>query len=848
MNQKTLTALVVTIAACALAGRSAAQTVTDTRLLPPHQRWGGPPVSVAQEPELPRGTLDVRLEEAATWTATEAPTFVNIPKMSASFVAAEDDTNLAVVFSAEASTNVTQKRVFVRALIDGAVADPSDVVFTEGGFGGARSFIFTGVVDAGVHTVEMQWLVDAGAEASLRAASLMLRHGVGGPAGGTVTHHTPPSGQDLATTVPSWIPIPGTSVPFWLPENARPIVSFSAETHVSGANKRMFVRARIDGAVLSPGDVVFAQRASRQTHTMRFEGTAMPAGWYTATIEWQVDAGGVATVGDRTLLVTAFPQTSRFRHDLVVAPSGPSVSTSSGAWSQVPDLSALVPLPDNAEIAASFSGEVHGPHGASLEMRLMANGVAIASETATLTGSGFPFETGSFTFDRKHVFLPPNTLTGIWLEWRAVGGEVFMGDRVLELVVEKGLVPDLAEAPPIGLGNGRVEAAIGTRKLLTIIHRIPRAAPNHVIPSAAAVTDALYGATGVADYYDKVSGGRFTFQNAGVLSVNALQTEDHYWNHGPFGCGMPLQDGYAGGHAERWAESIAQASLLFDFASHDADQNGIVEPDELAILIVVPQAAEDGFTRALDPFCSGLPFMTDGVVIPAISEVFTSSPASSWEVMAHELAHLVLDLGDMYANNFNFDTEVGPLSLMGNNFGTSSHVDAVTKLALGWATPVYAPFDAMYALQDVKETGRVLVLPRDLDGDGKEFFALEVRRAISGSPLYDTGIGANGIVVWHAVEEPSQNANPPACESVADWNNVSSNARRGVRVVRPGIVYAGGSASIWNSFDYDLLDTGLSCSAPVRNALLWADGEPGGFGIRDFSASGQVMTFEIETP
>jgi hypothetical protein len=65
------------------------------------------------------------------------------------------DTQLALVFSAEAQTTVPDKRMFVRALVDGVVADPADVVFTEGTFGGARTFVFTDVVGPGIHTVEM---------------------------------------------------------------------------------------------------------------------------------------------------------------------------------------------------------------------------------------------------------------------------------------------------------------------------------------------------------------------------------------------------------------------------------------------------------------------------------------------------------------------------------------------------------------------------------------------------------------------------------------------------------------------------------------------------------------------
>ena len=209
---------------------------------------------------------------------------MQIPKMSSSFVAAEDNTELAIVFSAEARTDGSGTRMFVRALIDGVVADPSDVVFTEGSFGGATSFIFAGAVDAGIHTVEMQWLVDPGGTGYLRHASLMLRHaGPGSP--GVLTYYTPPSGPEPSTTTPAWQPIPDTSIDFYMPVEGTPIVSFSAETHVGG-NRRMFIRAKIDGVPLSPGDVVFAQRSERVSHAMRFGGQIVSEGWHTAEIEW----------------------------------------------------------------------------------------------------------------------------------------------------------------------------------------------------------------------------------------------------------------------------------------------------------------------------------------------------------------------------------------------------------------------------------------------------------------------------------------------------------------------------------------------------------------------------------
>ena len=112
------------------------------------------------------------------WLATRAPEFVNIRKtvflgkapgrdleivngiqMTGSFVAAQPNTRVGVVFSAEAYVDQPGKRMFVRALVDGVPAAPSNVVFASGTHQGARSFIFTTTVDAGIHTVEMQWLV-----------------------------------------------------------------------------------------------------------------------------------------------------------------------------------------------------------------------------------------------------------------------------------------------------------------------------------------------------------------------------------------------------------------------------------------------------------------------------------------------------------------------------------------------------------------------------------------------------------------------------------------------------------------------------------------------------------------
>jgi len=54
-------------------------------------------------------------------------------------ICAAPGSNLAITFSAEAYTSDSQ-RMFVRALVDGQLTNPSDVVFAVGGWTGTHAF------------------------------------------------------------------------------------------------------------------------------------------------------------------------------------------------------------------------------------------------------------------------------------------------------------------------------------------------------------------------------------------------------------------------------------------------------------------------------------------------------------------------------------------------------------------------------------------------------------------------------------------------------------------------------------------------------------------------------------
>jgi M6 family metalloprotease-like protein len=801
-------------------------------------------------------TLGIRMEPAQGptseegWISTRAPSFVKIPRMAASFVAPANGTNVAITFSAEAYTSHDDKRMAVRALIDGIAAEPHNIIFTEGPLVGARSFTFTATVDEGIHSVEMQWLVDRSARAFLRAASLQIRHGPSESEEGTLTVVTPDSGPNLTTRETVWKPVPGLEADFYVPEGANVVVKFSAEAVVLGSGHSMFVRALVDGEPLRPSDVVFTRSPLRHSRMMIF-GDALQPGWHTASIEWLVSDGGQGVMGDRTLAISAYPPGSGLNHIFRSPPSGPSVSTNSATFEPIPGLAGLASAPPNAEFGVAFGAEVWAQAGARMWVRLRVGAEVVAEEEVVVSAGPEP-GIQSFVFDRKHIFPGGPALYGVYLDWRAEGGTVFMGDRAMAIVVEPGRVPDLAEAPPIGSGNQRVEPAMGARKVLTILYDPKR--PDHPAPSAAAVTDALWGSHGVRDYYEKVSGGRFTLTNAGVLGWHdAWKPAAHYWDDHPT-CDDADSDGFTGGHQERWAEALMMADAAIDFSTFDTNRDGVLQPSELAILIVVPQTNVAGFVGELAPYCDGSPFVADGVIIPEIAEWFTSAPQANFSVAAHELAHLLLNLGDMYIDNFNATTEAAALSLMSFQSTTpTSHLDPVNKLALGWVTPDYLTTSGSYDIEDVKVSGRVAVLPRRLDGDGKEFFVLEVRRGSASHPLYDEGFQpADGIAVWHAVEGPSQNATAAPCMTQSDWDTkVSSNARRGIRLLRPGIAYTAlTSSSLWTASSYDLLDTGLVCpgAGEARNVLAWADKAASGYRVTGWSGGGGLMSFHVHAP
>ena len=877
------------------------------------------------------------------WLTTEAQQFVNIKKtaylrgnnktvngiqMTSSFVA-ETATRVAVFFSAEAciaevgfgltgggdasgnrslpdceNAENTNRRMFVRALIDGQAVDPADVVFTVGNVQGVRSFIFTTTVAAGIHTVEMQWRVDpANRETNrrvigyLRDASLLIRQGAVHSSGvGGLSVRTAPSGQTLNKADNIWMTIPDMMHAVRVPLGGVLTASFSAESYTSG-DARMAVRALLDGAPMDPADMIFAKGSSPQSRAIHFIKQDINPGVHTVSFQWLADGVGEVHVADRSMVLAAATNITSTPTHPVIAINGVLDKVEQGLPQEpVPGLQLPIWIPPqgNGEVAVIVSGEVGSSNQADVELALEVDNVVVAHSTVTIAGDTNAVQNRSWIFDVKK--LTPG-LHGIRIVWAAKGAAnsvAYMGDRTLSLVGEVAAMPDLAEAPNLGGGKNPyiqdgepqtpdnivgIEPVIGKRAVLVILWDADRPGQpdqNHPDYAPATIADSIFGASNsVRNYYEVTSGGRFTLENAGVMGWYDAKFDEasNYWNH-PGVC----QNGYNDGHKQRRSEAVlAAAEAGFAFSDYDTNNDGVVEPAELAIITLYPQNSNDGFGQARQSVnapnasCQTVPLIADGVVVESVLECFGCT-SDAYMITAHELAHQMLDLDDMYRPGQSVATRPAWKALMAlpnptGDVPSSSIVSPAYRLALGWVTPRIVEHSDSFESIDTKLGDTVYVLPHYNSTLRDEYFLLENRQQdmpgyydekLAGADTDDSGIG-----VWHVIEELDATSLLPIGVELQHWNNAGffTMGRRGIRLLRPwteltykdffiesGQLRRETSATytltdaFWSADDYTLVSAGCPFSnVPADtllqglNTLTWADCSASGYQVRFLS-------------
>lgn len=390
----------------------------------------------------------------------------------------------------------------------------------------------------------------------------------------------------------------------------------------------------------------------------------------------------------------------------------------------------------------------------------------------------------------------------------------------------------------------------GRRNLVVILWDPHR--PTDPAPSVTAIVNLIFGPTNsVRDYFLENSGGKFTIERAGVLGWFSASRPAEYW-WGPPDTTDSDGDGWVNPHVQKWAEAIRQADPQFHYHLFDRNPfDGDLSPDELGVLILIPQNTPFGTNRhALGrEFPNPQPLVVDGVTIGTIAEAYIGNPPNLG-VVAHELTHLFLHHGDMYWT-FHNPFAAGHYSLMdGTYLGT--HIDPFAKLKFGWLRPQLIARSGRYSLPSI-ETERFVWILMNPAHSRDEYYIVENRwRGTS----YDKQMpDVGGLAIWHIMEDPAVfgSVPPPPKVTPEQWAQVSRSdgARRAIRFLRPLI----GETSIDDRIalrdgadpitGFDVLSNDPN---PQHSSLKWADGTPSGFAIKNISPAGQVMTADIQVP
>jgi hypothetical protein len=176
-------------------------------------------------------------------------------------------------------------------------------------------------------------------------------------------------------------------------------------------------------------------------------------------------------------------------------------------------------------------------------------------------------------------------------------------------------------------------------------------------------------------------------------------------------------------------------------------------------------------------------------------------------------------------------------SIMDYGYGTA-HMSPFEKLKLGWLRYRVVRESGEFVLKDVETRNEILILYDARRGPG-EYFILENRwRGSSydaGIPKLGTGCMADGLAVWHIIEDPELYSKIPMA-----WAGPEEWGRRGIRLIRKN-----GGAPFDDRFA--LFDkAGMVISDETRPAkFLWLDGTPTGFKVELLSDAAPELKVRV---
>ncbi len=649
--------------------------------------------------------------------------------------------------------------VWLRALVDGNVAEPSDVQFKHGDvkFDGVRTFTFVKTnMSQGQHLVEIQMLT--GTDASIRDRVLTVRSANFFQGSSTLAVASGTSGPLIKATS-EYKPIPGLTA-ILTTDSFTPCtiaITFSAEAFAESG--KMMVRAVVNG--IPAGEVIFAEAGDPQrrgTRSFTFVGPELEGGFdNVVSLEWKA-LGGVSYIGDRTMSATAAPVSGGRQRVLAVNPSNPENVTQTD-WILFADEIIIETTDPLSNVAISMSTEVLSNKG-RVFLRATFDGQPASPTDVTLIEGGSKWRATAHTFIVKNVGLGRHSVRAeIKVDPKTTAK---IRRRSVRVIWARRQGPDFVQ-PYLGMSplrrNFRL-LVIGfdpvrpahARPSFQQIRNIFEGLPEPVIDGFMAFHPALPERSrgpNLRDWLMENSGGV-----AQLGQVRYVGCRDDNWFVAP-----PARQGdwYWNNQAwdQMWKDALAAADPEVDFHSYDTDQNNRVTSDELVVAIVRPQNQPYGTLRGTNALLDGSPTALN---VPILDLYLSSDPTqqmSGLGIVAHELCHHLFGAPDLY--NGCPAISPGIYSIMDQPW-YATHLDPFVKMKNGMVHPWAIDLDNLplgfaTALPAVERHHEVLIVYHSTRA-AREYFVIENRWP--GDPLlrnYDGPIGTGAIVVWLILED-----------------------------------------------------------------------------------------------
>lgn len=683
---------------------------------------------------------------------------------------------------------------WVQALVDGAPASPSRVLFRRAGDTRPENRSFTFVhprVGAGQHVVEVRWLTGAGTTAQMRRRALTVQSASSDLGAGRLAVAAGTS-EPAAGVITSWTPVPQMTATLTTETRGNLAATFSADASVDTG--RFFARAVVDGVAVS--DVLLVQGGvPRAPRSYTFVAPNVPAGTHTVRIDY-LGEGGTLYVGPRSLSVFASPKYltqggGMAAGGLQLAPTAVSGTSwvdvaSELFWSADAASSSIVTVGAEVRVTAGTFG------GGRLYLRAVVDGRIAQPGLVEVIRRDSRWRAQSFSFALKN--LAPG-LHDLKVQAMADAfSTAYVGDRFWRLIHKRRSGSEFAQ-PFLHTSQTYTQAPIGRRSFAPLVICFDPVRPEHPAPSFAELRDAHDGQDGgvsVRGWFAENSGGRLT-----MATPTYVGCADGSWSTAPL---AHQGDWYWENQAwdTMFKEALLSADAQVDYHALDRNRDGQLTPDEVVIEMVHPQNVPDGFGRSTS-------VAVDGISAPLtvhFSQLYASaSPDRRREnvgIASHEMAHLTLHAEDLYGCASS--TAPGAFSMMSARNVT--HLDPWHKLHSGFVAPALVEMGSWstrtVAMGPV-ETGRQALLLYDLSRGDREYFIVENR--VPSTVMHDDP-GAGGVVVWHLFDDPAlaQEFPPPGGASCS-WDR---NSVRKERVLR----FLGDS-----------------------DDLVWADGTPAGIRV-----------------